>query len=517
MTLSRIRILLTATLMLALGACSERSPLYTPKQLRAVSAETRELMDTLGIDKYAPILMRVFKAEGKLEVWKRTRKDERFALLKTYEICRWSGDLGPKRKEGDRQAPEGFYPITPPQLNPRSSYFLAFDTGYPNSFDRALDRTGSNLMVHGDCSSRGCFAMTDKQMQEIFALARDAFDGGQQAFQMQIMPFRMTPANMHRFRNNENIAFWRMIKEGSDHFEATLREPNVQVCGKRYVFDHQPLDPSARFSASEACPASQIPQSIASAVAEKRKAEAVKLAEILEHEHATKPHVTAQAGHTPLPVHAIYKSRQVIRASLPSAGPEALTLLPGAEAGPTTELKQIARGEIQPAAVPDSQAATENTTNAGAIAPAAVALATPPPPAGITPATTPVAAIATTQIANAPLVPAQQPAAAPPALATQSATLNAAPPPNAISSLFGNVISAFAPAEQRVEAIDGAPAPDAPRPLPSPLRSKLAGTATLAPAAAGTESAKTQSDAGFLEKTFGALSLPGFGRSWPEP
>jgi len=119
MTLSRIRILLTATLMLALGACSERSPLYTPKQLRAVSAETRELMDTLGIDKYAPILMRVFKAEGKLEVWKRTRKDERFALLKTYEICRWSGDLGPKRKEGDRQAPEGFYPITPPQLNPR--------------------------------------------------------------------------------------------------------------------------------------------------------------------------------------------------------------------------------------------------------------------------------------------------------------------------------------------------------------------------------------------------------------
>ena len=514
MTLSRIRILVTATLMLALGACSERSPLYTPKQLRAVSAETRELMDTLGIDKYAPILMRVFKAEGKLEVWKRTRKDERFALLKTYEICRWSGDLGPKRKEGDRQAPEGFYPITPPQLNPRSSYFLAFDTGYPNSFDRALDRTGSNLMVHGDCSSRGCFAMTDKQMQEIFALARDAFDGGQQAFQMQILPFRMTPANMHRFRNNENIAFWRMIKEGSDHFEATLREPNVQVCGKRYVFDQQPLDPAAKFSAAEACPAAQVPQSIASAVAEKRKAEAVKLAEILEHEHATKPHATA--AHTPLPVHAIYKSRQVIRASLPSAGPEALTLLPGAEAGPTTELKQIARGEIQPAAAADNQEATDNATSASAIAPASIALVAAPPPAGIAPVSSPPAAIAATQTASAAVPPAPQPGAAPPALTPQSTTPTTASAPNAISGLFGNVISAFAPAEQRVEAIDGAPAPNAPRPLPSPLRSKLAGAAVLTPAA-GTEPAKTQSDVGFLEKTFGAISLPGFGRSAPAP
>ena len=500
------RILLTATLTLALGACSERTPLHTPKQLRAVSTETRELMDTLGIDKYAPILMRVFKAEGKLEVWKRTRKDERFALLKTYDICRWSGDLGPKRKEGDRQAPEGFYPITPPQLNPRSSYFLAFDTGYPNSFDRAHDRTGSNLMVHGDCSSRGCFAMTDKQMQEIFALARDAFDGGQQAFQMQILPFRMTPANMHRFRHNENIAFWRMIKEGSDHFEATLREPNVQVCGKRYVFDQQPLDPAAKFLATEACPASQIPQSIASAVAERRKAEAVKLAEILEHEQATKPHATAAAGHTPLPVHAIYKSRQVIRASLPSAGPEALTLLPGAEAGPTAELKQIARGEHQPAIAPVHQDATGNEAPAGTLAPAAAALASAPPPAGITAATAPVAAIAAAQPAGTPSAPAPQSVAP------------AAPPPNALGGLFGNVISAFAPAEQRVEAaaIDGAPAPDAPRPLPSPLRSKLASAAVL-PASAATEPAKTQSDVGFLEKTFGAISLPGFGRSAPAP
>ena len=101
-------------------------------------------------------------------------RDGQYALLKTYPICRWSGDLGPKKKEGDRQAPEGFYTITPGQMNPNSNYYLAFNTGYPNAYDRAWGRTGSELMVHGDCSSRGCYAMTDEQIQEIYALARDS-------------------------------------------------------------------------------------------------------------------------------------------------------------------------------------------------------------------------------------------------------------------------------------------------------------------------------------------------------
>src|SRR5438876_854576 len=115
------------------------------------------------MDLQSPILVRLFKQEAELEVWKQDRSG-RFTLLKTYPICRWSGDLGPKVREGDRQAPEGFYAISPGQMNPQSAYYLSFNTGYPNAFDKALGRTGSQLMVHGDCSSRGCYAMTDEQI-----------------------------------------------------------------------------------------------------------------------------------------------------------------------------------------------------------------------------------------------------------------------------------------------------------------------------------------------------------------
>ncbi len=85
------------------------------------------------------------------------------ALLKTFPMCRWSGQLGPKVKEGDRQVPEGFYTITPGAMNPNSSFYLSFNVGYPNNFDRQLGRSGAHIMVHGDCSSMGCFAMTTRR------------------------------------------------------------------------------------------------------------------------------------------------------------------------------------------------------------------------------------------------------------------------------------------------------------------------------------------------------------------
>ncbi|NNC27627.1 murein L,D-transpeptidase, partial [Salinisphaera sp. USBA-960] len=129
------------------------------------------------------------KEESALEVWKQTRTGK-YQLLDEFEICKWSGKLGPKFKEGDRQAPEGFYEITPALMNPNSSYHLAFNLGYPNSYDRSHGRTGSHLMVHGACSSRGCYAMTDEQVQDIYALARDSFKGGQRSFQVQAFPFR---------------------------------------------------------------------------------------------------------------------------------------------------------------------------------------------------------------------------------------------------------------------------------------------------------------------------------------
>ncbi len=183
----------------------------------------------------APILMRVFKKESELEVWKLNR-DGRYVHLKTFPICRWSGQLGPKLRVGDRQAPEGFYSVAPRHMNPNSAYHLSFDTGFPNAYDRARGATGSALMVHGTCSSMGCYAMTDPQVSEIFALAREAFAAGQPAFQFQAYPFRMTPQNMARHRTDPHIAFWRMLKEGYDRFEATGEEPAVSVAGGRYVF-----------------------------------------------------------------------------------------------------------------------------------------------------------------------------------------------------------------------------------------------------------------------------------------
>ncbi|WP_414710062.1 L,D-transpeptidase family protein [Pseudorhodoplanes sp.] len=233
-----------------------------------------------NMDVSSPILVRVFKSESELEVWKQDRTG-RYALLKTYPICKWSGDLGPKVREGDRQAPEGFYDITPSQMNPNSQFYLAFNMGYPNAYDRAHDRTGAHLMVHGDCSSRGCYAMTDEQILEIFALGRESFFGGQKSFQVQAFPFRMTPANMAKHRNNPNMPFWRMLKEGYDHFEVTRLEPKVDVCEKRYVFNAQGRNGQpVNFSPRAACPAYEVPQEIASAVYSKQRSDELQIAQL---------------------------------------------------------------------------------------------------------------------------------------------------------------------------------------------------------------------------------------------
>jgi murein L,D-transpeptidase YafK len=182
------------------------------------------------------MVIRIFKEEKTLEVWKRTSSGQ-FKMFKTYEICAFSGVLGPKIKEGDRQSPEGFYTITPGLMNPRSNYYLAFNTGFPNKFDRAWGRTGSDLMVHGDCSSRGCYAMTDDGIAEIYALARETFKGGNQSFQLQIFPFKMTGANLARQATNEHLPFWKDIKEGYDLFELNKAPPTWDVCERQYVFN----------------------------------------------------------------------------------------------------------------------------------------------------------------------------------------------------------------------------------------------------------------------------------------
>jgi murein L,D-transpeptidase YafK len=272
---------IAAAVMLA--GCDTDSVVPSGRAQAPLSDKMQAELQTKHMDTGSPILVRLFKEEAELEVWKKNQDGE-FALLKTYPICRWSGDLGPKVREGDRQAPEGFYTITPGQMNPNSSYYLAFNTGYPNAYDRSLGRSGSELMVHGDCSSRGCYAMTDEQMVEIYALARESFFGGQKSFQFQAYPFRMTARNMARHRNNPNLAFWKMLKTGSDHFEVTHQQPKVDVCEKRYVFDAAAPEGSDRalsFNAGGKCPIYEIPKEIASAVQEREQKDGAEYAELV--------------------------------------------------------------------------------------------------------------------------------------------------------------------------------------------------------------------------------------------
>jgi murein L,D-transpeptidase YafK len=324
----------------ALAGCDPDS--ISPGRSQAeLSEKTLAEMASKNMDKDSPILARIFKEEAELEVWKKNRDGE-YALLKTYPICKWSGDLGPKKKEGDRQAPEGFYAITPGQMNPNSNYYLAFNTGFPNTYDRAMGYTGSQLMVHGDCSSRGCYAMTDEQIQEIYALARESFFGGQKAFQLQAYPFRMTAMNMAKHRNNPNFAFWKMLKEGYDHFNATHQEPKVAVCERRYVFDPVAPDDSTKpltFNAKGTCPVYQLDKTIADAVHEERRQEQLKMAQYIAGGVPTVPFRVGDGGMNP-----------VFASKLPTGS--------GDNNGRLFELTTVA--SVDPAAVPGALPRTPN-------------------------------------------------------------------------------------------------------------------------------------------------------------
>ncbi|WP_156830905.1 L,D-transpeptidase family protein [Kaistia granuli] len=249
---------------LTLAACQDAG---VPKHMKPLPAKVKAKMEQLNMDPKAPIYIRSFKETSEFEVWKQ-RRDGTYGLLSTYSICKWSGKLGPKIKEGDRQAPEGFYTVRPGQMNPNSSYYLSFDIGFPNAFDQSLGRYGTNLMVHGACSSAGCYSMTDESAGEIYWLARDSFIGGQRSFEVHLYPFRMTPENMARHRNDPNMPFWRMLKDGSDHFEVTRKPPVVGVCDKRYVFD---VNTSSKLNASAACPTDmRVPEWLDAAVKQKQ-------------------------------------------------------------------------------------------------------------------------------------------------------------------------------------------------------------------------------------------------------
>jgi murein L,D-transpeptidase YafK len=303
-----------------LSGCNTDSILpMSEKAARPLSDKMVKEIQSKSMDMESPILIRVFKEESELEVWKQNREGQ-FALLKTYPICRWSGELGPKIREGDRQAPEGFYTITPGQMNPNSQYYLSFDLGYPNAFDRAHGRTGAQLMVHGDCSSRGCYSMTDEQISEIYALGRDAFFGGQKSFQVQAYPFRMTAQNMAKHRNSPHLAFWKMLKKGNDHFEVSRQEPKVNVCDRRYVFDAEsPTGRALSFNSTGKCPAYQVSEEIASLVKDKERKDDHQFAELTRRNIALAPVKTnTDGGMHPVFVEAVKKNQIGVAPQEPS-------------------------------------------------------------------------------------------------------------------------------------------------------------------------------------------------------
>ncbi|WP_051952982.1 L,D-transpeptidase family protein [Methylocapsa aurea] len=263
-----------------LAGCEDSAGIATNSRAYApIPPKTLALMAANDTSKSAPVLIRAYKKEAELEIWK-MKADGQYALLKTYPMCRWSGQLGPKAREGDRQVPEGFYSITPAQMNPNSAYYLSFNVGYPNAYDRAMGRSGGSIMVHGICSSAGCFSMTDPQIGEIYAIVREGFAGGQRAIQMQSFPFRMTAENLAKYRLDQNIPFWKQLKEGSDNFEVTKQDVAVGVCNRHYVFNATPAN-GGRFEAAAACPPLKRDESIQTAVAAKEKRDESKVAELV--------------------------------------------------------------------------------------------------------------------------------------------------------------------------------------------------------------------------------------------
>src|SRR5215475_3514512 len=270
-----------------LGGDSDQLPAKATKELPPALLS---LLRQKKMSKHSPILVRIFKEEAELEVWKQDSSGH-FQLLKTFPVCGWSGDLGTKMHQGDRQAPEGFYTVTPELMKPNSNYYLAINTGFPNSFDKANNRNGSLLMIHGDCSSSGCYAMTDEQISEIYALARDSLLG-RPSFQVQAYPFRLTPANLARHRTHPQLAFWQTLKIGNDHFEATHLEPKVDVCNRRYVFDAQapPNSPNPLvFNPTGKCPAFVVNPKIARRALEKQRTDEAEYAQLLKDDVPTIP------------------------------------------------------------------------------------------------------------------------------------------------------------------------------------------------------------------------------------
>ncbi len=215
-------------------------------------AELDKRLREKGLKRGDPVFLRIFKGDVQVELW--IKRGGRFELFETYPICAWSGQLGPKLREGDGQAPEGFYTIGKGQLNPNSHYHRAFNLGFPNLLDRAYDRTGANLMVHGGCASIGCYAMTDASIDELWLLVTAALDGGQERIGVHVFPFRMTEERLTAFAWHPWAEFWRELKPAYDLFEQTRIPPRTGICNKHYTVERGPAAAVSAPALQPLCP-----------------------------------------------------------------------------------------------------------------------------------------------------------------------------------------------------------------------------------------------------------------------
>ncbi|MEM7464553.1 MAG: murein L,D-transpeptidase family protein [Pseudomonadota bacterium] len=278
---NKFRILAVFAIGLAISGCMSEFEVNDNRGNVPIPAKLQAEMRKNSMSAKDPVLVRIFKQESELELWKQD-KSGKYALLKTYPMCRWSGKLGPKTTQGDRQAPEGFYTVDASRLNPASKFHLSFNLGYPNRLERAKGYSGSALMVHGACSSAGCYAISDDYVSELYAVVRDALKGGQRSFQVQAYPFRMTAENLAIHRKDPNFDFWMDLKDGYDRFEVLQQPPSFTFCDGRYRFGKpknawRPNDPMA------ACPAFE-PEPLA--VASRTAGDLSKMEELLGQGHA---------------------------------------------------------------------------------------------------------------------------------------------------------------------------------------------------------------------------------------
>lgn len=191
-------------------------------------------LEARGFELGAPAFLRVFKSDSILEVW--MLKAGRFELFKRYPVCKWSGQLGPKLAEGDRQSPEGVYFITGGDLRVNARWHRAMNVGFPNARDRALGLTGSGILIHGKCSSIGCFALTDDIVEDVYDVVESALEAGQPRVGVHVFPFALTRERLNAKADEEWSGFWRELKRGHDLFLRDRLPPRTFVCAGQYAF-----------------------------------------------------------------------------------------------------------------------------------------------------------------------------------------------------------------------------------------------------------------------------------------